>query len=61
VRIRLLPKDAVALAECEAEVGKLPEDLIVAVQPERQWAEIEASPFVVGGILRDGVAWVRAG
>jgi hypothetical protein len=59
VRVQLIPRDTIALVDLEAEVGKLPEDLLVDVQPEGQWGEIEADPSIVGGILRDGVAWKR--
>ena len=59
MRIRLIPRDTLALIDCEAETGKLPEDLIVTVPPEGQWGEMESDPSVVGGILRDGVGWKR--
>jgi hypothetical protein len=59
LRVRLIPRDAHYLAELQATVPDLPGDLIVDVQPDGQWGEMEADISVVGGILRDGVAWKR--
>jgi len=61
VIVRLIVRDALALSALEAEVGPVPKDLTVEMTTlGTVWDYWALHPEIVGGILRDGIAWKRA-